>query len=155
MRSSRLSTKQPLRLLVPSLVALGLVATTSTGGLAFPGEDALVCARIKDSYTRNDYVAGFWPRSENYEGMDITTCKMKVRAVEHCVPAQIDLYETSAPFETCPGPDLRTEYTCYKIRCTRQGGTSFLGDSLSIEDTFGARSSRKPRVRRVCLPNPS
>ena len=124
----------------------------ATPAFAAPNEDSLVCSKVKDSYAQDAYVAAFWPRSEVYGEM--TSCNMRVRAVEHCVPAETVLLETSAPYEGYRGPALQAEYTCYRIRCMNGEGDSFMGPSVPIEDTFGARRGDKPQVRRVCLPNP-
>jgi len=134
------------------LLALCLAGASATVAGAAPYEDSLVCAKVKDSYADNPYVAAFWPRSEVYG--DMTWCNMKVKAVEHCVPAEMILIDTSAPYEGYRGPTLQAEYTCYKIRCMNGEGDSFMGASVPIEDTFGARTADKPNVVRVCLPNP-
>jgi hypothetical protein len=141
-----------VRCLAFAILALGLAAASSTPVLAAPEEDSLVCAKVKDSYAENAYVAAFWPRSETYG--DMSWCSMKVRAVEHCVPAETILHNTSAPYEGYRGPELQAEYTCYKIRCTNGDGDRFMGESVPIGDTFGARMGDAPQVVRVCLPNP-
>lgn len=139
------------RLLALGLVALGLAGASTTAAFAAPGEDSLVCAKVKDSYADADYTAAFWPKSEAYGAM--TWCNMQVRAVEHCVPVDTEVHVTSAPYEDAQGPTLQTEYTCYKIRCTNGEGDSFMGSAVPLDDMYGTRMGGKPRVTRVCLPD--
>ena len=67
-----------LALVLPCLVS----AMATPPATAAANEDSLVCAKVKDSYAREAYVAAFWPRSSEYG--DMSWCNMKVQAVEHC-----------------------------------------------------------------------
>jgi len=149
MKSAQLfSITRPSSRLLAVLLAVTATASTATAGI---NEDALICAKVKDSYAVAAYTAAFWPRSTAYG--DMTWCNMKVQAVEHCVPAEAVLIDTSAPWGGHRGPEIANEFTCYKIRCVGNEGSSFMGSSLAINDTYGARSADKPRVTRICLPN--
>jgi len=114
-------------------------------------EDSLLCAKVKDTYAANSYVASFAPQSDTYG--DMTWCNMQVKAVEHCVPVQAVLYQTTAPDEGYTGPALQAEYTCYQVRCMNGEGNYYLGTSTVIEDTFGMRRADRPKVTRVCVPD--
>lgn len=138
------------RIALSALFFCAVASVTATASAAYD-EDSLVCARVKDSYAAASYTAAFWPRSVEYGSM--SWCNMQVKAVEHCVPAEAVLYDTTAPYEGHRGPDLDTEYTCYKIRCMNGEGDEFMGSSVEIDDSFGARPGGKPKVTRVCLPN--
>lgn len=133
------------------LVVAVLAALFVPAAQAAAEEDSLVCAKVKDSYAASAYKAAFWPRSESRGEM--TWCDMKVKAVEHCVPAEAVLHDTSAPYEGYRGPTVRAEYTCYKIRCRNGEDSAFMGTSVPLRDTFGERVGDQPRVKRVCLPN--
>lgn len=152
MRPSDLPTSRPSTPFRIGLLLFGLLACLPAGALAALEEDSLVCAKVKDSYAASAYTASFWPRSEAYGAM--AWCDMKVKAVEHCVPVEAVLHDTSAPYEGYRGPALRAEYTCYKIRCRNGEGSSYMGNSVEMQDTFGDRVGNAPQVRRVCLPNP-
>lgn len=134
-----------------ALLAFCLVAACAANAPAADGEDSLICAKVQDSYAENAYVAAFAPQSAAYGEM--TWCNMKVRAVEHCVPAEVVLHKTTAPEDGYRGPALAAEYTCYQIRCMNGEGSYYLGSSLVLRDRFGERIARKPRVTRVCLPD--
>lgn len=151
MRTPHVHAPERCRLLTLGLLALGLVGASTTVTSAAPGEDSLVCAKVKDSYAAAAYTAAFWPNSEAYGAM--TWCNMRVRAVEHCVPVNTEVHVTSAPYEDSEGPMLQTEYTCYRIRCMNQEGDSFMGPSVPMQDMFGARTGDSPKVTRVCLPD--
>jgi hypothetical protein len=83
----------------------------------------------------------------------MTWCELEVKAVEHCVPAQASADETNAPYEGLVGPEITTEYTCYKIHCANGEGSRFLGKDVAIDDTFGPRTATGPKVARICVPN--
>lgn len=136
-----------------TLISLTILASTLAlaTGPARAAEDSLVCARVNDAYADAGYQAAFWPRSAAYGEM--AWCDMEVKAVEHCVPVEPVLHETDAPFVGTMGPELTREYTCYKIRCKNREGTSYLGSSVTIDDTWGTRTGSKPRVSRICVPN--
>jgi len=151
MKTSVFHAADHRRLVASGLVALGLVGATTMVAFAAPGEDSLVCAKVKDSYSAAHYSAAFWPKSEAYGAM--TWCNMEVRAVEHCVPVDTEIHVTSAPYEDVQGPALQTEYTCYKIRCANGEGDSFMGSAVPMHDMYGTRMGAKPRVTRVCLPD--
>lgn len=152
MRPSELPGSGPTRPALVGLFLLGLLASFPAAAAAALEEDSLVCARVKDSYAASAYTASFWPRSEAYGAM--AWCDMKVKAVEHCVPVETVLHDTTAPYEGYRGPAVRAEYTCYKIRCRNGEGSSYMGNSVEMQDTFGDRVGIAPQVRRVCLPNP-
>lgn len=118
---------------------------------AYPNEDSLVCARVKDPYAADHFRAALWPRSAEYGSMD--WCEIQVKAVEHCVPAEAAVEDTNAPYEGFRGPELVAEYTCYKVRCANGEGLRFLGAETTIHDTFGDRTASSPKVARVCVPN--
>lgn len=151
MKSVELSTipRRGSRLFALLLVAAA-TASAATAGAAM-NEDSLVCAKVKDSYAVAAYTAAFWPRSAAYG--DMTWCNMKVQAIEHCVPAEAVLLDTTAPWEGYRGPELANEFTCYKIRCVGNEGSSYMGSTVTIDDTYGARRADKPRVTRICLPD--
>lgn len=132
------------------LLAAATAAVAASTSLAAAGEDSLVCSKVKDRYAAAAYRAAFWPRSEAYGSM--AWCNMKVQAVEHCVPVEAVLHDTSAPYDGYRGPDLAAEYTCYRIRCANGEGTAFLGPQVPLDDMFGARAGDKPRATRICLP---
>ncbi len=142
--------KRPIRL-TTVLLATSMVLLAGSPSVSATGEDSLVCSKVKDRYAQAAYRAAFWPRSADYGSM--SWCDMKVRAVEHCVPVEAVLHETNAPYDGFRGPDLATEYTCYRIRCANGEGSAFLGRSVPLDDPFGARVAEKPRVVRVCLPD--
>ncbi|MFN2375312.1 MAG: hypothetical protein ABR538_02170 [Candidatus Binatia bacterium] len=152
MRASDLPASGPSRLFPFGLLLLGLLVASPARVLAAVEEDSLICAKVKDSYAVSGYTAAFWPRSEAYGAM--TWCDMKVKAVEHCVPVETVLHDTTGPYEGYRGPTVRAEYTCYRIRCRNDEGSSYLGHSVEMYDTFGERLGNAPQVRRVCLPNP-
>lgn len=150
MNIAHLSSCHPARTVLLSLL---LAAATLAAGpaLALPGEDSLVCARVKDAYAEASFRAALWPRSADYGSM--TWCPLVVKAVEHCVPAQASVEDTDAPYDGFVGPELVTEYTCYKVRCANGEGTRFLGTSVTMNDTFGQRQGSDPKVARICVPN--
>jgi hypothetical protein len=149
MNISNFSSARPLRsALLPLLIYAALGAAPA---LAAQGEDSLVCARVRDPYAAQRFQAAMWPRSARYGSM--TWCDLQVKAVEHCVPAQATVEDTDAPYEGFYGPDLTTEYTCYKVRCANGEGARFLGESVTIDDTYGERSAAGPKVARICVPN--
>lgn len=133
------------------VLAAATAAAATPAALAAPAEDSLVCSKVKDRYAAAAYRAAFWPRSEAYGAM--SWCDMKVQAVEHCVPVEVVLHETSAPYDGYRGPELTTEYTCYRIRCANGEGSLFLGLQVPLDDMFGARTGDKPRTTRICLPD--
>lgn len=150
MRNMSLSTiRLPKSSLLPLLLCTA--ALTAAPALALPGEDSLVCSRVKDPYAASGFQAAMWPRSAAYGSM--TWCELEVKAVEHCVPAQATVEDTNAPYEGLVGPELTTEYTCYKVRCANGEGSRFLGNTVAIDDTFGAREATGPKVARLCVPN--
>jgi hypothetical protein len=153
MNISSLLSNRPLRPVRTALLWTGLALLPIPAGqaLAVPNEDSLICSRITDSYAREHFQAAIWPRSAEYGSMH--WCRLQVKAVEHCVPAETLVEDTNAPYEGFRGPELVTEYTCYKIRCANGEGLTFLGRAATIRDTFGARVGAAPKVARVCLPN--
>ena len=134
-----------------ALISAVFCLTVAPAAIAATGEDSLICAKVKDSYAANAYTAAFWPRSQAYG--DMSWCNLEVKAIEHCVPVQPILHETTAPYEGYVGPALQAEYTCYRIRCMNGEGSSFMGTTVSLDDTFGPRVAGKPQVTRVCMPD--
>lgn len=151
MRQLRFPTPENRSFDAGAVLVLCAALMCCTGAAAAATEDSLVCAKVRDSYAANAYVASFWPRSEAYGEM--TWCNMQVKAVEHCVPVEAVLYESTAPDEQYRGPALQAEYTCYQIRCMNGEGSHYLGYSVVLDDRFGKRRADKPRVMRVCLPD--
>lgn len=135
----------------PIVAGLAVLALTASPAWAAQNEDSLICAKIKDDYNAQAYEAAFWLRSAEYG--DMNWCDMKVKAVEHCVPVESVMQTTNAPYEGFRGDTLNTEYTCYRIRCANAEGNTFMGNSVVLDDTFGARTAGKPHVTRVCLPD--
>jgi hypothetical protein len=113
--------------------------------------DSLVCAKVTDAYAVQAYTAAFWPKSQDYG--DMTWCEMEVKAVEQCVPVEAVVQDTTAPYEGFSSAPLASQFTCYKIRCKNGEGKTWLGSSIPISDSFGARTGSKPRVTRLCIPN--
>lgn len=146
MKIPSLSTILPV--LLPVLLS---AAFTAAPALAAPGEDSLVCAKVRDPYAAQGFQAAMWPRSARYGSM--TWCELEVKAVEHCVPAQATVEDTDAPYEGFYGPELTNEYTCYKVRCANAQDARLLGASITIDDTFGEREASGPKVARICVPN--
>jgi|GEM_PF-2084950 len=151
MRQFQSLTSERGRSRIAAFFAVYLVAVCATAARAATNEDSMVCAKVTDSYAANAYVASFAPRSAIYGEM--TWCNMQVRAVEHCVPVEAVLYDTTAPDEGYRGPALQAEYTCYRIRCMNGEGNYYLGNSIVVEDTFGKRRADRPKVTRVCVPD--
>ena len=150
MKITSLSTiRLPKTALLPILICAAALAAAPAQ--AAPGEDSLVCARVKDPYADQNFQAAMWPRSALYGSM--TWCELEVKAVEHCVPAAASVEDTNAPYDGFVGPELTTEYTCYKVRCANGEGSRFLGKEVTINDTFGERTATAPKVARICVPN--
>lgn len=150
MRIRSLSTIFPPKSAVLPIL-LCAATLTAAPAQAVPGEDSLVCARVKDPYTEQGFQAAMWPRSARYGSM--TWCELEVKAVEHCVPAAASVEDTDAPYDGFVGPEIATEYTCYKVRCANGDGSRFLGNEVAIDDTFGPRTAAGPKVARICVPN--
>ena len=151
MRNRHLPTTERGNFPALATLVFCLAATLATTAAAAANEDSLVCAKVKDSYAAAVYTAAFWARSEAYGEM--SWCDMQVKAVEHCVPIEPVLHDTTAPYEGFRGPEIQTEYTCYRIRCMNGQGRSYMGTAVAIDDMFGARTGGRPEIMRVCIPN--
>jgi hypothetical protein len=65
---------------------------------------------------------------------------------KYCTPAIKVVVESDPPATPMPGPDLTSDYACYKINCPK------VDLSQDIADQFGTRTLSKMKQKELCVP---
>jgi hypothetical protein len=76
---------------------------------------------------------------------DASGCKISP-AKKYCTPARKIVVSSSVPVTPMPGPNLTSDYVCYKIKCPKAKLTQ------GIADQFGARTLGKMKQGELCVP---
>ena len=67
-------------------------------------------------------------------------------AKKYCTPAQKVVVSSSVTVTPLPGPNLTSDYICYKIKCPKVDLTQ------GVQDQFGPRSLSKMKQAELCVP---
>jgi hypothetical protein len=141
------STTGTIRMQIGNPITVTTTTTTSsttTTTLVTVVYDHLECFKIKDSVKLQGVVDIPTLAGTPYDaaGCKITTAK------KYCKPAQKVVVTSTPPATPLPGPNLTSDYICYKIKCPKV--------ELSGADTdqFGSHSFTKMKQSELCVPAP-
>jgi hypothetical protein len=139
-------------------LAMMMAASSATAqAVNYDDFNHLECYQIRD-------IKDGIPYTINVNSMDTSmlppntfnkSCQFKKFSREYCVAAQTQNVNPEPPSENVDpgnGPvPTAFDYICYKVRCNRANQPP-TGQSVTIEDRFGARQVMVRQMKKICVP---
>jgi hypothetical protein len=106
--------------------------------------DHLECFKAKDSVKLKGIVDIPTLVGTPYDGLGCSIGSAK----KYCTPAQKVVVSSTPPAIPLPGPNLTSDYICYKIKCPK------VSISTTDTDQFGPHNLSKMKQAELCVPAP-